>query len=164
MICTHTHQQFLQMTDGLVLLQLFLRSACTCHVRFLCVLSYFVTFGDCEFGGQYQCSWLPEKIPVWNDLLCPIYTIQPVVKPVVSCIQTFNRLSNPFDKWLYHVYSRLSNTTGWTNSSIRLSNRFDKRLYHVNKHQPSNRLSNQFEDWLDVCLHNTAGCQTGCIV
>jgi len=42
-----------------------------------------------------------------------VYTIQPVVKPVwqpvVSCIQTFSRLSNPFDKRLYRVYSRLSN-------------------------------------------------------
>jgi len=29
------------------------------------------------------------------DLQRPVYTIQPVVKPVVSCIQTFNRLYNP---------------------------------------------------------------------
>ena len=40
-----------------------------------------------------------------------VYAIQPVVKPlvkpvwqlVVSCIQTFNRLSNRFDNWLYRV-------------------------------------------------------------
>jgi len=43
-----------------------------------------------------------------------VYTMQPVVKQaVVSCMQTFNRLSNPFDKWfdnrLYRVYSQLSN-------------------------------------------------------
>jgi len=25
-----------------------------------------------------------------------------------------------------------------------------------------NQLSNRFDNWLDVCLHNTAGCQTGC--
>jgi len=52
-----------------------------------------------------------------------VYTIQPVVKPVwqpvVSCIQTFYRLSNPFDNWLYRVYSRFSN-------------RCDNRLYCVN--------------------------------
>jgi len=45
-------------------------------------------------------------------LWSPIYTIQPVVKLVwqlvVSCIETFNRLSNPFDNRLYRVYSRLS--------------------------------------------------------
>ena len=29
-----------------------------------------------------------------------VYTIQPVVKLVVSCIQTFNRLSNQFDNWI----------------------------------------------------------------
>ena len=51
----------------------------------------------------------------------PIYTIQPVVKPVVKpvwqsvkCLYTrYNQLSiwlsNPFDNWLYRVYSRLSN-------------------------------------------------------
>jgi len=49
--------------------------------------------------------------------LSPVYTIQLVVNPiwqsVVSCIQTFNLLSNPFDnrfdKQLYRVYSRLPN-------------------------------------------------------
>ena len=44
--------------------------------------------------------------------LSPVSTIQPVVKPVsqlvVSCIQTFNWLSNLFDKWLCCVYRRLS--------------------------------------------------------
>ena len=50
-------------------------------------------------------------------------------------------------------------TTGWTNSAVRST-----RL--------SNRLSNPFDKWFDnrlnVCLHDTAGCQTrlttGCIV
>jgi len=65
----------------------------------------------------------------------PIYTIQPVVKPVVKpvwqsvkCLYTrYNQLSiwlsNPFDNWLYRVYSRLSNQLYntvwqpcWTNS------------------------------------------------
>ena len=70
-----------------------------------------------------------------------VYTIQPVVKlvvkpdwqPVVLCIQTLNRLSNPFDsrfdKRLYRVYSRLSNRLSYP-----FDNRFDNRLYHVNKH------------------------------
>jgi len=93
-----------------------------------------------------------------------VYTIQPFVKPivkpvwqpVVSCIQTFNWLSNPLDKRLYRVYSRLSNQVVqpvwqpcWTNSlflqhnpvertvavrSTRLSNPFDNRLYRVYEH------------------------------
>ena len=49
-------------------------------------------------------------------LLSPVYTIQPVVKPVVKrvwqpvkCLYArYNRLSNPFDNRLYRVYSRLS--------------------------------------------------------
>jgi len=73
--------------------------------------------------------------------------VRPVWQSVVSCIQTFNRLSNTFDNWfynrLYHVYSRLSNRLYnpvwqpcWTNSHCsfnRLSN-LDSRLYRVNKH------------------------------
>jgi len=65
---------------------------------------------------------------------------QPVVKrvwqPVVSCIKTFNRLSNPFD------------------------NRFDNRLYRVYS-RLSNRLYNWFNNRLDVCLLDTAGLTTG---
>jgi len=49
--------------------------------------------------------------------------IQPIVKPVVklvwqpvvSCIQTFNRLSNPFDNRLYRVNGVLPS---WSDSAI----------------------------------------------
>jgi len=86
----------------------------------------------------------------------------PVVKPfwqlVVSCLQTFNRLSSPFDnrfdkrlkKRLYRVYSRLYNpvwqpglTTGWMNSSCSFNHSF-----------------NMVERTVAVRL--TVGCQTGC--
>jgi len=54
--------------------------------------------------------------------LTPVYTIQPVVKPVwqpaVSCKQTSNRLLN---RCLYTRYSRLTNL-------YRLSNGFDNRF------------------------------------
>jgi len=64
----------------------------------------------------------------------PVYTIQPVVKPVWQpgkCLHTqYNRLSNPFDNRLYRVYKHPTGcqtlfvkpvvqpglTTGWTNS------------------------------------------------
>jgi len=86
--------------------------------------------------------WNAQTLPHWQVLLSPVYTIQPVVKliakpvwqQVVSCIQTFNRLSNLFDNWfgnrLYCVYSRLSN-------------QFDNQLN---------------EQWLFV----QHGCQTSC--
>jgi len=95
-------------------------------------------------SGLYQRRLCLAPFPRYYHFCCvhdclwpysPVYTIQPVVKtvvkpdwqPVVSCIQTFNRLSNPFDnrfhKRRYRVYSRLS---------IRLYNRFDYRLYRVN--------------------------------
>ena len=58
-------------------------------------------------------------------------------------------------------YSRLSN---------RLYNRFDNAA--VSCKQTSNRLSYRFDNRLDVCIHDTTGCQsglttgltTGCIV
>jgi len=47
-----------------------------------------------------------------------VYTIQPVVKPVwqpvVSCIQTFNRLLNRFDKRLYRVNGALARSTAYS--------------------------------------------------
>jgi len=56
-------------------------------------------------------------------LLNPIYTIQPVVQPAVSCKQAFNRLSN---RVVHPVWQT----------------RIDNRL--------------------NVCIHDTASCQTGC--
>ena len=29
------------------------------------------------FGCQYQCSWLPEKTRLWNDLLCVEWDVKP---------------------------------------------------------------------------------------
>jgi len=43
-----------------------------------------------------------------------------------------------------------------TRLSNRLSNPFDNRF--------DNRLDNRFDNRLDVCLHDTAGCKTGCIL
>ena len=42
--------------------------------------------------------------------------------------------------------------------TTRFDNRFDNRLYRVNKHTTGFGIDN----WLDVCLHDTAGCQIGC--
>jgi len=52
----------------------------------------------------------------------------------------------------------------------RLSNQLDKRLYRVYKHstgcltgcmQPDCLLFNRFDNQLNVCLHDAAGCSTG---
>jgi len=67
------------------------------------------------YAYQYSGQRKTVVVPHLSYLYC-VYTIQPVVKPVVrsvgqpaaSCIQTFNRLSN------------------------RLYNRFDSMLYRVN--------------------------------
>jgi len=42
---------------------------------FIAVLGFELGFcvfsvGYCEFGCQYQCSQLPAKTRLWNDLLC----------------------------------------------------------------------------------------------
>jgi len=78
---------------------------------------------------KVHCTVSECKRP-WQES-SPVYTIQPVVKPVwqpvVSCKRglTLVTLSfdNRFDKRLYRVYSRLSN---------RVDNRFDNQLYGVN--------------------------------
>jgi len=63
-----------------------------------------------------------------------VYTIQPVVKPVVK-------------QWLFVQH-------GWTNSGCSF-NTVVNRLY-------TTRFDNPFDNRLDVCLHDTAGCETGC--
>ena len=82
-----------------------------------------------------------------------VYTIQPVVKPVVkpgwqpvvSCIQTFNQLSNRVVQLVWQngciVYTA-GCQTGCTT-------RFDNRT----------GCTTRFDNRLDVCLHDTAGCQ-----
>jgi len=92
---------------------------------------------------------------------CIVYTnIQPVVKPVwqpvrqtaVSCIQ-------PVVKPV--VQPGL--TTGWTNSHC-LFNTVVKPVWQpaVLCIQTFNRLSIRFDNQLDVCLQDTAGCHTDC--
>jgi len=81
-------------------------------------------------------------------LLLPVYTIQPVVKPVVR------QVWQP-GKCLYTRYNRLS-----TPLSNRLSNRFNNRLYRVYRH------STGCQTCLTTALTNgcivyTDGCQTG---
>jgi len=39
---------------------------------------------------------------------------------------------------------------------------FKPRLHDTTKHLLSNRLSHQFDNRLNVCIHDTTGCQTGC--
>jgi len=93
-------------------------------------------------GGAFQnkvCS---------RNLLSPVCTIQPVVKPVwqpvwhwqpaVSCIQpVVSRLYNP-------VWQPVERTVAVRSTRL------------------LNRLYNRIDNRLDVCLHDTAGCQTGC--
>jgi len=74
-----------------------------------------------------------------------------VVKLIFTKIDNFILMllncKTPFTR-----YSRLSN---------RLYNRFDNRLYRVNKH-PTGCQTGCQTNQLDVCLHDTAGCQTDC--
>jgi len=91
------------------------------HYTALCdrSFSYFPPF---EAAEKTANAVTPATVFRWwcarhaDELLSPVYTIQPVVKPVwrqtgcqtgltTSCIvyQTFNQLSNQFDNRLYHV-------------------------------------------------------------
>jgi len=115
-----------------------------------------------------------------------VYTIQPVVKPivkpvwqpVVSCKQTFNRLSNPSDKQLYRVYSRLSNRlfntverTGVSFNTVvkpvvkpRCTTVLSNRVWQLVERTVavrSTRLSNPFDNQLYRVYEHATGCQTG---
>jgi len=114
-------------------------------------------------GGVYAvktCPVIPTRSVLWiltldNSLHEQVFlkprlhdttrlkpVVKPVWQPVVSCIQTFNQLSDPFDNWfdkrLYSVYSRLYNRfDNGVERTTRLSNRvcqtgcttqFDNRL------------------------------------
>jgi len=92
-------------------------------------------------NGYIRCLWIP---------LSPVYTIQPVVKPVVQ-------LSNRFDnrvKCLYTRYNRLSNP---------LSNRLYNAVWQpvertaVRSTRLSNRLSNPFDNRYDNWLYRVNG-------
>jgi len=82
----------------------------------MCNASCLICTSDasCQLSRRPSCVCLiVETIqPRLHDTTC-CQTGCPVWQPVVSCIQTFNRLSNPFDNRfvnrLYRVYSRLSN-------------------------------------------------------
>jgi len=114
-------------------------------------------------------------------VLYPVYTIQPVVKPVIKpgFLYTIQPVVNPGcatglttvlnEQPLF--INRVEQTTTvhqpcGTNSHCsfnRLSNRvvhrFDNRLY-TRYSQLSNRLLNGFDNRLNVCIHDTTGCQT----
>ena len=79
-------------------------------------------------------------IALWFLLLSPVYTIQPVVKPVVIPVW------QPVE-CLYTRYNRLSN---W------LSNQFGNQLYRAYKHSTS------CQTHATGCIMYTAGCQTSC--
>jgi len=97
-----------------------------------------------------------------------VYMIQPVVKPVVqpvwqlavSCKQTSNRLSNRLTGWMF-VYTiqpvvkpvERADCSFNTVVKPRLYNRFDNGLTYTRYSRLSNRLSNGFDNRLNVCIH-----------
>ena len=87
-------------------------------------------------------------------------------QPVVSCIQTFNWLSNPFDNWfdktavsciqpVVKPVVQPGLTTGWMNSGCSFNtvvklfdNRFDNRYLFTRYSRLSNRLYNRLDNRL----------------
>jgi len=53
------------------------KETCTLHHITIFVLFCVLSLGCCDFGCEYQCSWLPEKAHLINDLWCDIklYTL-----------------------------------------------------------------------------------------
>ena len=137
-------------------------------------LYWYLLVGHFQFlCRRLQSSDVCSVKPRLHDTTC----CQPVVKlvwqPVVSCIQTFNWLSYPFDyrfdNRLYRVYSRLSNrlyNPVWQSvkrtvavRSTRLSNRVcQTSLRTVLNEQPL--FVQPVVNRLNVCIHDTTGCHT----
>jgi len=114
----------------------------------------------------YNSYWLS------SNSSSPVYTIQPAVKlvvkpiwqPTVSCIQTFNRLSNPFDN---RLNVRIHDTAGCqTGCTTRIDNRLNEQRLFV-QHGCETRLATGliFGNWFDNRLYHvyehSTGCQTG---
>jgi len=102
--------------------------------------------------------------PVWQTA---VSCIQPVVKPVVqpglttSCL--FNTVVKPcLSNRLYNpVWQLVERTVCSFNTVVKP---VVKPVWQpaVSCIRTFNRLSNGFDNRLDVCLHDTAGCQTSC--
>jgi len=124
-------------------------------------------------------------MPVTLPYIYPVYTIQPVVKPVVqlvwqpavSCKQTSNRLSNPFDNRLnVCIHDTAGCQTGLTTGLTTVLNEQTVRstscqtgLYNrLDKHGLTTVLNKQLvvkpgctTGLTTGCIHDTAVCQTG---
>ena len=83
---------------------------------------------------------------------------------LASCLLHKADIKIPFTR--YSRLSRFDNrveqtaTVHSTSCHTGLYNWFDNRLY-TRYSQLSNRLSIGFDNWLNVCIHDTTGCQTG---
>jgi len=99
----------------------------------------------------YHCDICTNRVstPPLDDVL---YKLTALVRGILINFKApftrYNRLSNPLSIRLYNpVWQPVERTA-------------------VRSTRLSNRLSNPFDNWfdnrLDVCLHDTAGCQTGC--
>jgi len=94
--------------------------------------------------------------PVVKPSLTAVFKEQLFVQPVVKRCQTglYNRFDNHVERT---ATVRATGCQSW------FCNRLDNRLY-----TQYSRLSNGFDNRLNVCIHDTTGCQTGlttgCIV
>ena len=122
-------------------------------------LLYLLTF-PCGKQVHTQFAVLGWTVkPRLHDTTCCHTGCQTGWQPVVSCIQTFDRFSNPFDNRFARCQSGLT-TTGFDNLLylVGLCNRLSNRLYNPNPvWQPvertvavrSKRLSNRIDNRFD---------------
>jgi len=69
-----------------------------------------------QYQKKHSSTHQPDRHPIFISFfhllrsINPVYTIQPVVQPGVSCIQTFNWLSNRFDNRLYRINGAIASS------------------------------------------------------
>ena len=136
------------------------------------------TDGKPTFHRRANLSWVSK---ICNHFWSPVYTIQLAVKTVWQPVwqtrfydrvewtatfhstrlwnRSYNPVWQPFDNRLYTRYSRFVKPAVKPVVKPVSQPVWQPAVLCI---QTFNGLSNRFDNRLDVCLHDTADCQTGC--
>ena len=129
-----------------------------------------------KFAG---CPKLPNRSqllvgrssPYCEDIWRCLTTFFPIVDTCLSCKDTARQSCVTVPRWRIFgdffascIFSEPR--AAHFRPAFCIDNRLDNRLYRVYKHPTgcrlSNRLCNRFDNRLDVCIHDTTCCPTGC--
>ena len=122
-------------------------SALTCYLLLLITLATASLRWGAMSGQKCPTPWI--TVP---ELLYPVYTIQSVSQTGWTAGWMFVYTMQPVVQPVVRLFNRLFNG---------LNNRLNNRLYCVYRHS-TGWLNNRLDNRVNVCLHDAAGCSTGC--